>query len=71
MALFSIDVISIDTTKQSRESIKFKNEEVILMPRNRSMIEKENVVIFRYMAYINITLFLNDDIIWNSLRLSE
>ena len=63
MALFSIDVISIDTTKQSRESIKFKNKEVILMPRNRSMIEKENVVIFRYMAYINITLFLNDDII--------
>ena len=42
MALFSIDVISIDTSKQSRQSIKFKNKEVILMLRNRSMIEIEN-----------------------------
>ena len=63
MALFSIDVISIDTTKQSRESIKFKNKEVILMPRNRSMIEKENEVIFRHMAHINISFFINHDIV--------
>ena len=65
MALFSIDVISIDTAKQSRESIKFKNKEVILMPRNRSMIEKENEVIFRFrhMAHINISVFINYDIV--------